>query len=268
MKNIFSKQIDFRTSEEKKYPILNSDLEGKSFFWEGGKIGVLFIHGLTTTTAEVRPLAKCLNDQGFTVSGILLPGHGTTPEELNKTHRESWIKESEKEYLKLKSKCQFVFVAASSAGCLIALQLASKYKEIRGLILFAPAMRLAISFLETFFLVLASPFFFSMKKKFDQRNGMPWQGYKVNPLKAGVQLINLQLETHKCLHRIYQPILILQASLDKTVDLQSGDIICKGVQSSVCELYWMENAHHVIILDQEFEEVLKLSLDFIEKINK
>lgn len=267
MKNIFSPPIDFRSPDEKKYPILNSDLDGKSFFWEGGKIGVLFIHGLTTTTAEVRPLAKCLHDLGFTVSGILLPGHGTTPEELNRTHRKSWIKESEKEYLKLKSKCPFVFVAASSAGCLIALHLASKYKEIRGLLLFAPAMRLSISFLETLLLILASPFFFSIKKKHDQRNGMPWQGYKVNPLKAGVQLIKLQWETQKCLHKIYQPILIIQASLDKTVDLNSGDIICKGVQSFFCESHWMENSNHVIILDKEFEDVLELSLSFIKKIN-
>ena len=250
---------------ENEDPLLNKDLEGDSFFWESGKIGVLFLHGLTTTTAEVRPMAKRFNDEGFTVSGILLPGHGSTPKDLNKTHRKIWIEKSEKAYLELKSKCSVVYIAASSAGCLIALQLASKHRGIRGLLLYAPAMKLAISYFETFLLVLASPFVFSIKKKHNNRGGMPWQGYKVNPLKAGVQLLKLQSETQKCLHKIYQPILIIQASLDNTVDLKSGKMICKGVQSSVCKSYFMQKSHHVVILDKEFEDVLELSLDFVKK---
>ena len=40
--------------------ILNPELEGGSFFWRGGETGVLLLHGLTSTTAEVRPFAKRL----------------------------------------------------------------------------------------------------------------------------------------------------------------------------------------------------------------
>ena len=40
--------------------ILNPELEGGSFLWQGGETGVLLLHGLTATTAEVRPLAKRL----------------------------------------------------------------------------------------------------------------------------------------------------------------------------------------------------------------
>ena len=118
---------------------------------------------------------------------------------------------------------------------------------------------------ETFILILASPFIFSVRKKHDKREGFPWQGYKVNPLKAGIELLKLQCETHKCLHKIYQPILVFQANLDKTVDLKSGEIISSGVNSSVFESHWMENSHHVIILDKEFEDVLDLSLGFLKK---
>ena len=85
--------------------ILNPELEGKSFFWKGGETGILLLHGLTATTAEVRPLAKRLLNEGYTVSGILLPGHGTTPENLSQTHREDWIKASEEAYNELKQEC-------------------------------------------------------------------------------------------------------------------------------------------------------------------
>jgi len=255
-----------KSSIKGEHPLINPGLEGENFFWESGEIGVLFIHGLTATTAEVRPLAKSFHNAGFTVSGFLLPGHGSTPENLNKTHRNSWIAESEKAYLKLKARCSVVFVAGESAGSLLALLLASKFPEIKGLLLYAPAMRLSSSILKTFFLVLASPFVFSIKKIFDERKGMPWQGYKVNPLKAGVQLLKLQFETKRNLFKIYQPILIIQANLDKTVDLYSGDMILAEVQSAVCESHWMEKSHHVIMLDQEFDEVLEISLDFVKKI--
>jgi len=35
-------------------PLVNPELEGGDFFWQGGADGVLLLHGLTATTAEVR----------------------------------------------------------------------------------------------------------------------------------------------------------------------------------------------------------------------
>ena len=116
-------------------------------------------------------------------------------------------------------------------------------------------------------LVIASPFVFSVKKKFPKdREGLPWQGYKVNPLKTGVQLLKFQWEIKQLLCRIYQPIMLIQANLDETVDLNSGDIILRGVQSAVKELYWMKKLGHVVILEKQFEEVLQTTLRFIKKI--
>ena len=247
--------------------ILNPELEGGSFFWKGGETGVLLLHGLTATTAEVRPLAKRLLNEGYTVSGILLPGHGTTPENLSQTHRKDWIKASEEAYNELKQECSSVIVGGESVGALIALRLASDYPEIKGLLLYAPAMSLAASFLKKVCLVMVSPFVFSVEKKFlKEREGMPWQGYKINPLRTGVQLLRFQWEIKQRLCRIYQPILLIQANLDETVDLRSGDIILRGVQSAVKELYWMEKSGHVVILEKQFEEVLNTTLEFIKKI--
>ena len=247
--------------------ILNPELKGESFFWKGGETGVLLLHGLTATTAEVRPLAKRLLNEGLTVSGILLPGHGTMPENLSQTHRKDWIKASEKAYNELKRECSSVIVGGESVGALLALRLASDHPEIKGLLIYAPAMRLAASFLKKIILVMVSPFVFSVKKKFPKdREGMPWQGYKINPLRTGVQLLKLQWEIKQRLCRIYQPILLIQASLDETVDLRSGDIILRGVESAVKELYWMEKSGHVVILDKQFEEVLNTTLEFIQKI--
>ena len=247
--------------------LVNPELKGGSFFWEGGDIGVLLLHGLTATTAEVRPLAKRFHKAGFTVSGVLLPGHGTSPENLNQTHRKEWIAECEKVCIELKKKCTRIFVGGESAGGLLALHLASEHPEIKGILLYAPAIRLASSLLRTLLLFLISPFVFSIQKNTeDDRDSMPWQGYKVNHLKAGVQLLKLQWETKQRLSRIYQPLLIIQANLDETVDLKSGDIILKNVQSAVRESHWMEESKHVVILDCEFEDVADISLKFMQNL--
>ncbi|MBG56496.1 MAG: hypothetical protein CL935_05175 [Deltaproteobacteria bacterium] len=264
------KKIGFQKSnstQDRDSDILNPELEGGSFFWKGSEIGILLLHGLTATTAEVRPLAKNLFKEGYTVSGILLPGHGTTPEKLSQTHREDWIKASEVAYYKLKRECKSVIVGGESVGALLALRLACEHPEIKGLLLYAPAIQLGASFLKILFFVVLSPFVFSVKKKIPKdREGLPWQGYKVNPLKTGVQLLKFQFEIKKLLHRIYQPILIIQASLDETIDLNSGDIILRGVQSAVKESYWMKKSGHVVILEKEFEEVFKKTINFIKRV--
>lgn len=129
-----------KSAKAEKDFILNPELEGGSFFWKGGETGVLLLHGLTATTAEVRPLAKRLLTEGYTVSGILLPGHGTTPENLSQTHREDWLKASKEAYNELKRECSSVIVGGESAGALLALHLASEQPEIKGLLLYTPAM--------------------------------------------------------------------------------------------------------------------------------
>jgi len=256
-----------KSVKEEESVLLNPELEGGSFFWKGGETGVLLLHGLTATTAEVRPLAKCLLNEGYTVSGILIPGHGTTPENLSQTHRRDWIKASLEAYNEIKRECSSVIVGGESAGALLALRLASDNPEIKGLLLYAPAMRLAASFFKIVLLVMVSPFLFSVKKKFPKdREGMPWQGYKVNPLRTGVQLLKLQWEIKQRLCRIYQPILLIQGTLDETVDLNSGDIILRGVQSAVKEFYWMEKSGHVVILEKQFEKVLQTTIGFIKNI--
>src|SRR5512134_2031037 len=104
--------------------IVNPHLEGDSFYWPGGPSGILLAHGFTATTAEVRPLARILLDQGYSVAGPLLPGHKTTLEEMNRCRWQDWAGAIETAYRQMAARCERVFVGGESMGGLLALYLA------------------------------------------------------------------------------------------------------------------------------------------------
>jgi hypothetical protein len=98
----------------------NPHLEGESFTWQASPVGVLLLHGFTATTSEVRPLARLLHEHGYTASGPLLPGFGTTPEDANRTRWEHWVEAATLAYQSLSKDCSSVFVGGESMGGLLA----------------------------------------------------------------------------------------------------------------------------------------------------
>src|SRR5512134_2949565 len=116
----------------------NPQLEGGAFLWSAGRTGVLLIHGFTATTAEVRPLAKVLRQNGYTVAGPLLPGHGTTPEQANRARWQQWVAAGEAAYRQLAGRCDQVVVGGESMGGLIALYLAAQHPEVAAVLAYAP----------------------------------------------------------------------------------------------------------------------------------
>lgn len=243
----------------------NPHLAGGSFFWQAGPTGVLLLHGLTATTAEVRPIAGYLHERGYTVAGPLLPGHGTKPEDLNKVKWVDWVETAVATYHHLLTLCDRVFVGGESTGAVIALYLATRYPEITGVINYAPAIKLNVSTKDYIQLYAAAPFIeFVPKGEIDANDR--WQGYPVNPLRGAMELVNLARETRHRLPMINQPVLVVQGRHDTTIHPTAGQIILEGVSSQVKELVWMANSSHVVAIDREWETVAALTLDFIERM--
>ena len=245
----------------------NPHLNGDAFFLEGGKTGIFLSHGYSATTAEVRLVAEKLHAAGYTVGAPLLPGHGTKPEDLNQVKWQDWVRAGESELKKLFGVCEQVWVAGESMGGVLALHLASKYPQVVGIILFAPAIRLTMSFLDKVKLYLGSRFVAEIPR--DSLDGATlWQGYPGVPLKGAVELLRFQKSTLKELSKIEQPVLIFQGCDDKTVAPNAGEMILNGVSATVKEHHWMKNSNHAIVLDKEYEEVVKISLRFVKANGK
>ena len=242
----------------------NPHFNGNPFLFEGGKIGILLMHGLTATASEVRGFAERLRDQGYTVAGPLLPGHGTTPEDLNRMTWSDWLAEGTRVYKQLQETCDHVFVGGESTGGAIALYMATQFPEIAGVLTYAPAIKLNLSWQDKIKMRLFAPFIpYVPKGSIDVSE--KWQGYPENPLKAGLSLVDLGKVTTQRLTKINQPVLVMQGRLDTTVHPTAGDIIMTGINSKLKEHYWMEQSSHVILLDQELDKVTQLTVDFINR---
>ncbi len=244
----------------------NAHLDGDSFFWQAGATGALLIHGYTATTAEVRLLGEYLHARGYTVSAPLLPGHGTTPEEMNRCRWQDWTGAVVGAYQQLAGRCERVFVAGESMGALLTLFLASEHPEIAGIVVYAPALQIA----NRSSAVLAR-FMYRFVPTIKKAAGQPsaadarWKGYTVNPVAALVQMLELQKKVRAQLPRIRQPILACQGRLDKSVDLGNCDVILANVGSTVKEMHWFERSTHCVIIDCEWEEAARLTDEFFSQ---
>ncbi|MBN2147530.1 MAG: alpha/beta fold hydrolase [Anaerolineales bacterium] len=244
--------------------LLNPQLEGDAFYWEAGPTGVMLSHGFTATSAEVRPLAKHLLEKGYSVAGPLLAGHGSKPADLNRVRWQDWVAAGEESYQKLAARCQHVFVGGESMGGLVALHLAGQHPEAAGCLLYAPAIKLNLRPIDKLRLRLIAPFIESAPKgSVDGSNN--WQGYTVNPLKGVGQLLNFQKAVLRLLPAVRRPVLLIQGRLDTTVHPSAGEIILSRVSSSLKEHHWMENSSHVILLDRELDQVVQITVRFMEK---
>ncbi len=245
--------------------LVNPQLHGEPFDLPGGSLGALLIHGFTATTAEVRPLGEILNRSGYTIHAPLLPGHNTHPADLNKVAWQDWVGAAEAGYQRLRERCERVYLAGESTGGLLALYLAGQHPEAAGVLAYAPALKLKRSPLVRAILPLAA-LFVPYAKKPGKDDNLPWQGYRVNPLKGVMQLVKLQKVVYERLPSVRQPLLIVQGRLDASVHPSVPSTIAGRVSADVIEIHWMHNSSHVVVLDNEYEQVAQVTLEFLSRI--
>jgi esterase/lipase len=93
-----------------------------------------------------------------------------------------------------------------------------------------------------------------------------WQGYEVQPLVGVRALLRLNKETLARLPNINQPVFVAQGRNDKTVAPDCGDVIRAGVKTAVFQQHWFEHSGHIIIVEDEIDEIAERTIRFIKAI--
>jgi carboxylesterase len=246
---------------------VNSIPNSQAFCLSGGKVGVLVIHGFTGSPVSITPWAKYLNQQGFTVSAPLLPGHGTSWQEMNKTSWQDWYAEVERSYLELKQKCDRVFIAGFSMGASLALRLCQIYgNEIEGLIVLNPSIHDRRWFMKLIpILKYLIPSVAKGATDIAAPNP-PIHSYDRTPLKALDSLRELWANVERDLYLIDLPIMVAYSTNDHAVDPENSMTVIDNVFSVDIREVVFEHSFHNVPLDFDAEQLNIESKIFIEDV--
>jgi len=115
--------------------MLTPDSEGRA------KRGILMVHGLSDSPYMMRDIAGFFQQQGFLVLAMQLPGHGTRPGDLLDASWQDWVDEHQHLLGLLGAEVDDVYLLGFSIGAALNIYQSVRNENIKGLFLFAPAVR-------------------------------------------------------------------------------------------------------------------------------
>ncbi len=247
----------------------HTHLNPAPFYLEGGPTGILLIHGFTGSPPEMRWIGEYLNRNGLTVAAPLLPGHGTTVEDMNRCRWRDWTGCVETALADLRSRCDRVFVAGLSMGALLTLYLAARHPDLPGVVLYSPATRVADW--RILLTPLARFFVHTLPKSEESDLTDPeaeqrlWS-YEEYPVPAAAELLQLSLWVRRHLRQVTCPLLLVYSTRDLSIHPQSGPFTYEHVASSDKEMLVLRNSGHALTVDSEWEMVAERTLRFITRL--
>jgi carboxylesterase len=271
VKNIYKKVKSVLFADPELLYKEELDFINKPFEFDGtnGK-AVLLIHGWTAVPYEVRRLGAYLNENGYTVHGPMLRGHGTSPRDLENVKWTQWLDDVKKAYEKLKKTHEKVYVAGTSIGSCLTIMLADKKPEISGLVLMATPYKVRLEKIVVFLAKLSTLF-----KKYNRKFYPPTFGlsttitrliaYQSYPISSALETFELIKIARNKIHHIKQPCFIIQSSSDHIVSRDSLKKIYGGVSSKVKKKKIIKRAYHTFISDIKNESVFEEILSFINQ---
>ena len=223
----------------------------KEFYYKGNSTGCLLIHGFTSTPAELFELGLRLKDEGYTVLGVRLKGHGTDIHDMEKCKYTDWIESCEEGYERLKSQCDKINVIGHSMGSLLALHIASEH-EVNKVAALSPPIRVKDRRANFAFLIK-----YFVKYNMWGKGNRPEEeakyliGYGGAPLCCVAELVSLTRKVTKELGKITKPLLIVHSHKDMTVDEKSVDILKNNVGTKDVKVVYLEKCGHNITVECE-----------------
>lgn len=235
----------------------------------GNGDAVLVIHGFTSSPRSMRPWADAFLEGGYTVSLPVLPGHGSTWQELARTSRFAWTAAVEAEFDLLAAAHRKVFVVGLSMGGTLALHLGIE-RQPAGLALVNPALSM----------VDRTAALAGVLKRFIPsvpaiandiaRPGQDEGAYPRTPVAAVHELRQLIRTTRKNLGALQTPVFVSRSVVDHVVSESGLDVLRRelvGMHPSGVprlQLMYLERSLHVATLDYDAAAIFEGSLAFFD----
>jgi carboxylesterase len=244
------------------------------FIDKKSKVGVLMLHGFSSTPDELKELGAYLAGKGFTVSAPLMAGHGTSPEDMIKTCPADWAESVKKAYLELKQKTDKIFIVGNSFGSDLAFWLIKEFnnEQIGVVTLGAPI------FLKHHFIILIRLYTYGLIQKFYRK---PRRIYKTNyddmqdeitypkiPIRCVREFLSfIRREVMPNLKNVKIPALVVHSDADMVIHPDSATYIYEHLGSQAKRLYWYNGASHYMVSDgKKGPELFEKIYSFMQEV--
>lgn len=221
---------------------------------------ILIIHGFAGGTYDEEDLANYLElNRAFDVYQYTLPGHDKN---LSKVEYQDWIRVSEEKVeMLIKNGYNNIYIIGHSMGGVIATYLATKYKQVKKIVLAAPAfhylnvinedlnikesLKLVPKIIDTYKDELIGRFF-----KLDMR--------------AAKELMLLVKKYYDVPKDVICPVLILQGLEDHIVPKSSSEYVYNSLNKNIKKLIYIEGANHELFKSEKQEQIFEIVENFLK----
>ena len=226
---------------------------------------ILLIHGFAGGCYDYGDFPNDLEShKNFDVYTFTLPGHDKI--RIKKVSKDDWLKSAETEIEKIINKgYKTIYVIGHSMGGIIATHIASKYKEVKKLVLASPAFK-----------------YFSFKKnkqdiiKSIKKVPSLFKNYNMDmvlsrilkvPISAIIEFMLLADSHIGDIKKIEIPTLIIHGIKDEIVGIDSVNYVYNNISSKSVTLIELNNLTHDLFINDRYEEVKKIIIDFLINYN-
>lgn len=223
---------------------------------------ILIVHGFAGGTYDQEEFANFLElNRGFDVYQFTLPGH---EKNLSKCKYQDWIKASEEhmEWL-IKNGYKKIYLIGHSMGGVIAAHLSSKYKEVKKLVLAAPAFHYlnvidgdkinvvdSLKSIPAVFKTYGSDEVIARLLKLN-----------VSTLKEFMELVK---EYYNSPLNVNCPVLILQGKNDNIVPVSSSKYVYDNIKSKTKKIIYFDGVTHDIFRCENKKQLFNIVEDFLK----
>ncbi len=229
---------------------------------------IFMIHGFTGSAPELYPLAKLLNEKGYSVMVHALPGHGTSSlEALRKTSAKDWMNSVKEGYEKATKKYKKVYVFGYSMGGALAITLIKEH-TLDGLILCEPALIPSNKFAWVSKILRFTPMKIEWggeAPSYPDHAEKYWHGQSGYYLKSASDLLTVSKKAKKLVSQILCPVMMTWAEKDESIAKKGVDLIAEKAPSNIKTYKTYPNNTHHLPSEPEKESLAKDIDVFIKK---